>query len=114
MENRMSVAALAVCAVANGQAAFSQDISGVNGDLIGTVTIGDSLRGVVTDTAAPETTIDQEELDARQATTLGRALFRAGRLEECERVLSPVVAPPAAPTAATTTSPPWCATATCR
>ena len=74
MENRLSVAAMAVFAVASAQAAFSQDLGVVDGELIGTVTIGDSLRGVVTDTAAPETTIDQEELDARQATTTGQLL----------------------------------------
>ncbi|MEM6276257.1 MAG: TonB-dependent receptor [Pseudomonadota bacterium] len=53
--------------------AFAQEI--ITGDEdIGTVVISDGLRGVSTDTAAPVTTIDQEELDARQATTTGQLL----------------------------------------
>lgn len=53
--------------------AFAQEVID-DGTDIGTVVIFDSLRGVSTDTAAPETTIDQEELDARQATTTGQLL----------------------------------------
>ncbi|MEM1374772.1 MAG: TonB-dependent receptor [Pseudomonadota bacterium] len=53
--------------------AFAQETI-VDGGDIGTVVISDGLRGVSTDTAAAETTIDQEELDARQATTTGQLL----------------------------------------
>lgn len=74
MKTCLSGATCAVLAVASAQAGFAQDFDAVGDDLIGTVTIGDSLRGVVTDTAAPETVLDQEELDARQATTTGELL----------------------------------------
>jgi hemoglobin/transferrin/lactoferrin receptor protein len=44
------------------------------GAFIGTVTLGESLRGIQTDTATSETEISQEELDARQASTLAELL----------------------------------------
>lgn len=74
MEQRLRVAAVAVFAVAHAGDAAAQQLATSEGDLIGTATIGDSLRGVATDTATPETIIDQEELDARQATTTGQLL----------------------------------------
>lgn len=74
MEISHRVTAFAVLAVASASGATAQDLVVPEGDLIGTVTIGDSLRGVATDTAAPETVIDQDELDARQATTTGQLL----------------------------------------
>ncbi|MCY4336351.1 MAG: TonB-dependent receptor [Litoreibacter sp.] len=51
--------------------AFAQSAEGVELDEL---FIGESRRDVATDTAAPETTIDQEELDGRQATTFGELL----------------------------------------
>ncbi len=74
MEKSIFVRALLVFAVTGADSAFAQDLIEFEGDLIGTVTIGDSLRGVATDTATPKTVIDQEELDARQATTTGQLL----------------------------------------
>ncbi len=63
------VAALAAMAA---QPLSAQELdSGFEGELIGTVTIGESRRGVRTDTASSITTVEQEELDERQATTLG-------------------------------------------
>ncbi|MEC8796053.1 MAG: hypothetical protein VXX48_06960, partial [Pseudomonadota bacterium] len=40
------------------------------GEFIGTILIGESRRGVQTDTATPETIISAEELEQRQASTL--------------------------------------------
>ena len=41
---------------------------------IGTVTVRESRRGVQTDTAASQTVIDQDEIDARNATTTGQLI----------------------------------------
>ncbi|MEM9434626.1 MAG: TonB-dependent receptor [Pseudomonadota bacterium] len=58
--------AIALCLPTAG---YTQD-DGV----LDTLVIGESRRDVATDTAKPETTIDQEELDSRQATTTGELL----------------------------------------
>lgn len=58
-------------------AAFAQDATNIDtgyGEFIGTVLLGQSRRGVQTDTATPETVLSQEELDARQASTLAELL----------------------------------------
>lgn len=52
---------------------FAQDAE-FEGTYIGEVTIGESRRGVQTDTAASETVINQEEIEARQAATLGELI----------------------------------------
>lgn len=54
--------------------AIAQDADTSFGDFIGTVTLGESLRGIQTDTATSETEISQDELDARQASTLAELL----------------------------------------
>lgn len=41
---------------------------------LGTLVLGDLTRDVATDTATAETTLDQEELDARQASTLAELM----------------------------------------
>lgn len=63
------VASLALCVVATPT--FAQD---VEGESLGVLILGESRRDVATDTAAPETTLDQEEIDSRQATTTGELL----------------------------------------
>jgi hemoglobin/transferrin/lactoferrin receptor protein len=56
-------------------ATFAQDIDATDfGDYIGAVALGESRRGIQTDTATSETIITQEELDARQASTLAELL----------------------------------------
>jgi hemoglobin/transferrin/lactoferrin receptor protein len=73
----MSSRAISIAAVAamSAQPLCAQEVlSGFDGDLIGTVTIGQSRRGVQTDTASSLTPIEQEELDARQATSLGELI----------------------------------------
>jgi hemoglobin/transferrin/lactoferrin receptor protein len=55
--------------------AFTQDTTDAEfGEYIGTVSLGESRRGIQTDTATSETVISQEELDARQASTLAELL----------------------------------------
>lgn len=44
------------------------------GEFLGTLTLGESKRAVKTDTATPETTIDQEEIDDRQAATIAELI----------------------------------------
>lgn len=44
------------------------------GEFIGTILIGESRRGVQTDTATPETIISADELEQRQASTLAEVL----------------------------------------
>ncbi len=54
---------------------FSQEAGETGyGDFIGTVTLGESRRGIQTQTATSETVISQEELDERQATSMGELL----------------------------------------
>ncbi|MEM5474900.1 TonB-dependent receptor [Pacificibacter sp. AS14] len=78
MRTQTSLRALmAVIAVAPTLAgpAFAQDTDTSDfGDYIGVVTLGESRRGIQTDTATSETIITQEELDARQASTLAELL----------------------------------------
>lgn len=45
-----------------------------DGEFLGTITLGESKREVATDTAAPVTTIDREELRDRQATTIAELI----------------------------------------
>ena len=53
----------------------AQDITqNENGEFIGTVTLGESRRGVQTSKAVSETVINQAEIDARQATTTAELL----------------------------------------
>jgi hemoglobin/transferrin/lactoferrin receptor protein len=56
------------------QPSTAQEMTNGFGDFIGTVQIGESRRGVQTDTAAATTELSQEELDARQASTLAQYL----------------------------------------
>ncbi|MFV0491687.1 MAG: TonB-dependent receptor domain-containing protein [Pseudorhodobacter sp.] len=42
--------------------------------LLGTITLEESLRKVATETATPKTVVEQEELDARQASTLAELI----------------------------------------
>lgn len=44
------------------------------GEFLGTLTLGESKRAVQTNTATPETTIDQEEIDDRQAGTIAELI----------------------------------------
>ncbi|WP_380058806.1 TonB-dependent receptor domain-containing protein (plasmid) [Falsihalocynthiibacter sp. SS001] len=53
--------------------AWSQDITD-EGEFIGTVVLGESRRGVITNTATATTELNQEELDERQASTLSQLL----------------------------------------
>jgi hemoglobin/transferrin/lactoferrin receptor protein len=52
----------------------AQETASEFGDFIGTVLLGESRRGVQTDTATATTELSQEELDARQASTLAQYL----------------------------------------
>ncbi|WP_171060777.1 TonB-dependent receptor domain-containing protein [Poseidonocella sp. HB161398] len=54
--------------------AQAQDAGEFDGTYIGSVTIGDSRRGVQTGTATSVTVIDQEEIEARQASTVGELI----------------------------------------
>lgn len=56
-------------------AAFAQDSNQTTGnEFLGTLTLGESKREVQTDTATPITTIGQEELDDRQASTIAELI----------------------------------------
>ncbi|MBU2937768.1 MULTISPECIES: TonB-dependent receptor domain-containing protein [Pacificibacter] len=71
---RALMTAVAVAPALAG-ATFAQDIDTTDfGDYIGAVTLGESRRGIQTETATSETVISQEELDARQASTLAELL----------------------------------------
>ena len=48
--------------------------SELDGEYIGAVTLGESRRGVQTDVAASETVITQDEIEARQASTVAELL----------------------------------------
>lgn len=55
--------------------AYAQDTTTeTDAEFIGTVTLGESRRGVQTDVAVSETVISQEEIEARQATTTAELL----------------------------------------
>ncbi len=62
-------ASAAICALA--QPASAQAIEG---ESLGVLILGESRRDVQTDTAAPETILDQDEIDSRQASTTGELL----------------------------------------
>jgi len=66
------VASVSIPALTNP--AFAQDTNPAFGDFIGTIFLGESRRGVATDTATATTELTQEELDARQASTLAQYL----------------------------------------
>ncbi len=68
MLNKTSVIALCASMVTTGL--HAQDFG--DAEYIGEVTLGQSRRGVQTDVAASTTVIDQAEIEARQATTLGQ------------------------------------------
>lgn len=53
---------------------MAQDNTNTDGEFIGTVTLGESRRGVQTDVAASETIITQDEIEARQASTVAELL----------------------------------------
>ena len=73
MTNQTSI--LAICASLCASGLWAQDTLDTSDiDVIGTVIIGESRRGVQTGTAASRTEIDQEEIEARQATTLGQLM----------------------------------------
>ena len=67
------VAALATFPIFSS-AASAQEAGETFDDYIGTVQLGESRRGVQTETATPTTELSQEELDARQASTLAELL----------------------------------------
>lgn len=71
---RALVTALAVAPVFATSAIAQDSVDTSFGDYIGTVTLGESRRGIQTDTATSQTEISQEELDARQASTLAELL----------------------------------------
>lgn len=68
MRNKTSL--LALCASLAAGSLQAQDFG--DAEYIGEVTLGQSRRGVQTDVAASTTVIDQNEIDSRQATTLGQ------------------------------------------
>ena len=73
MTNQIYV--MAFLASANALPLQAQDITqNENGEFIGTVTLGESRRGVQTSKAVSETVINQAEIDARQATTTAELL----------------------------------------
>lgn len=73
MTNQTSL--LAICASLCATGLWAQDLQDLSdAELIGTVTIGESRRGVQTGIAASKTEIDQDEIDARQGTTLGQLM----------------------------------------
>lgn len=73
MTNQTSI--LAICASLCASGLWAQEVLDTTDiDVIGTVVIGESRRGVQTGTAASRTEIDQDEIDARQATTLGQLI----------------------------------------
>ncbi|ACT59169.1 TonB-dependent receptor domain-containing protein [Hirschia baltica] len=73
-----SATAMAV-ALAAHQVASAQEIENTSaqvsdGEFLGTLTLGESKRDVQTDTATPVTTIDQEEIEDRQAGTIAELI----------------------------------------
>ena len=73
MTNQTSI--LAICASLCASGLWAQDqLENADIAVIGTVTIGESRRGVQTADAASRTELNQDEIDARQATTLGQLM----------------------------------------
>ncbi|WP_417248160.1 TonB-dependent receptor domain-containing protein [Celeribacter sp.] len=62
------LAGAAIAAVALPSHLLAQELH------LGTIVLGESLRSLETDTATAQTVIDQEELDARQASTLAELI----------------------------------------
>lgn len=54
--------------------AFAQPAMAQDSDFLGTIQLGESKREVLTDTAAPVTVVDQEEIDDRQAGTIAELI----------------------------------------
>lgn len=70
----LGATAIASSLLAQGPA-FAQDSTGADeGEFLGTLTLGESKREVQTDTAAPVTVIDQEEIDDRQAGSIAELI----------------------------------------
>lgn len=82
LKQAVSRSAIALAAaIAIQHAALAQEASdaaeetgAAGGEFLGTLTLGESKRAVQTDTATPVTTIDQDEIDDRQAATIAELI----------------------------------------
>lgn len=70
----VSSAALTLALGASAQAQEPSAPASAEGEFIGTIQLGESKRAVQTDTAAPVTVIDKEEIDDRQAGTIAELI----------------------------------------
>lgn len=72
---KLASAATLILLMSSTTLAFAQETPDANsGEFLGTLTLGESKRDVQTDTATPETVIDQAEIDDRQASTVAELI----------------------------------------